>query len=118
MSRFIEVKDCSKELLQEMEKKLNVEIPPSKYEKYKEATTLQLFSLKDNVIYVPFSYSKKIKRPDASLFPKRTITFTASLREEQQKVVSEAVSLLNKNSSVNVYSYVHHNPIYHKIKIF
>ncbi len=102
MSRYIDVKNCSKEELKKMDTELTIELEVSKYNKHATPETISLFRLENNILYIPFAYSKKIKRPDASNFEKKNIEFCLTLRPEQQTVCSEAIKILNKNSSVIV----------------
>jgi len=105
MSRFINVNSVSQEDLKEMDEKLNITLPQTKYNKFAPQKSIQLFRLENNIVYFPFCYNKKFKRPESSLFPKREIKFDLQLRPEQKTLASEAVSLLNKNSSVIVSAY-------------
>lgn len=106
MSRAVSVYKLSQEERKKIDNELNIELEVSKYNKFADPETIQLFRLEDDTVFLPFSYSKKYKRPEASIFPKRNIEFSLELRPEQKTVCSEAISMFNKHSSCLISAHV------------
>ena len=99
MSRKVSINSLSNEELDKISNDLQICQPPSKYAFNTNPTYICLYEVEGDDLYIPFSYSRKYKRPPRKFYPKQEIDFYGHLRENQKEVKSEAISQLNKYGS-------------------
>lgn len=98
MSRKISIQNLTDPEIEKINKELQIKIEPSKYAFGAAPTYIFPFDFKDNIAYVPFSYSNKFPLPDTKL--KTKAKFQGSLRPHQKKVRKEAIDIMNKRNAV------------------
>ena len=101
MSINVKLDELSSETKQKISNELEIKIK-SKYG-LGETRYIYPFQIKENDIYLPFSYASrilKIKRPVRENFPKTLISFDGILRPEQKEVRNEAIKKISKNGSI------------------
>ncbi len=105
MSRLLILDNLSDKHLEKLSKDLQVTREPSKYAFNAIQSTITLYDVDGNNIYIPFAYDMKAPRPERAQFPVQEIHFHGHLREEQKKVKTEAIAKLNSNGSVIIASF-------------
>jgi len=100
MSRKVAIDSLSEEDLKKLSKELQVAQEPSKYAFNAQPNYICLYDAEGNDLYIPFAYSRKYPRRDASQFPEQTVKFTGELRASQKEIRKEAIERMNSHGCV------------------
>lgn len=107
MSKKINVNDLSDEMRQQISTDLAIRLEESKYSMSTVPKYIYPFDMTETDLIVPYAYGIKagIARPALSQFPKAFLEFNGTLRKEQLKVRTEAISHLNKYGCTLIAAY-------------
>jgi len=107
MSIISDIKTLSYENRTKIAKDLEIKLADNKYS-FGDAKYIYPYELNGDILNLPFAYATrnlKMKRPARTNFPGMPIKFQGILREEQQEILKEAISILNNTGSVVISAY-------------
>ena len=104
MSRCVRIDNLSDSKRKQIADELQIRQEPSKYSMGLPATFIYPYEVKNDNVYLPFSYHN-FPRPERTIASKQNkYSFTGELRKEQKEVQKEAISYLNKYGSTIIAS--------------
>lgn len=104
MSRVLDMKSVEKTELEKIGKDLLLKIEP-KYGTMQQPKYIEMYSLMNNTLVLPFAYNSGLARPSREQLAVRNFEFSGVLREPQVVVKNEAIKALNSTGSVMVACY-------------